>query len=265
MAPIDMSKLDENPMGASHSSVPAEQSAFPKVVSCQAMNSKLTGTVESAIDYFVDKKRRGEAEEKREADDANNNGNKSDGSDSADDENFVVNAEEYANKKKELQDLNRDLIEKEKCILRHKNLIQRMGREVRDLKTQVQDPLEVADLCLISVDSGTVQEHSVQNGERPQGVAGAGEQVSRDVPQGMRRPGAQPQGLRPRSEAVLFLVSFTPGRIVDDMETAGGKTYGNATVQSLLKTTETYRRTLSPPAKQYLLFSLLSLEPPRWA
>eukprot|EP00826_Nyctotherus_ovalis_P038876 TRINITY_DN3678_c0_g1_i5.p1 TRINITY_DN3678_c0_g1~~TRINITY_DN3678_c0_g1_i5.p1 ORF type:complete len:247 (+),score=70.71 TRINITY_DN3678_c0_g1_i5:106-741(+) len=100
-------------------------------------NQSLHNTLELAVQSFADKRqledisrRYAEAEKSAEMDAV-----------LEDDE--VVNKETYALKKKELQDLVKELNERDAFVNQQKAIIQRLNHQVRILKTQVQDPLEV--------------------------------------------------------------------------------------------------------------------------
>jgi len=109
-----------------------------KLVKSKQINSALIETMDLALNSFIDKKgtKQGESQ-------INPSVNESLHSEENVEENEIFNREEYNNVKKEVSDLSRELTDREKYIVKQKNLIQKLGHEVRNLRTKVQDPLEV--------------------------------------------------------------------------------------------------------------------------
>jgi len=95
-------------------------------------NQSLQTTLELAVQSFGDKKQRGEVEV-----------DKSTEMDAVLEDDEVVNKETYATKKKELQNLVKELNERDNFVNQQKTIIQKLNHQIRIFKTQVQDPLEV--------------------------------------------------------------------------------------------------------------------------
>jgi membrane-bound ClpP family serine protease len=96
------------------------------------INRSLQSTLELAVQSFGDKKQREEVEVEKSAE-----------MDAVLEDDEVVNKETYAMKKKELKELVKELNERDNFVNQQKSIIQKLNHQIRILKTQVQDPLEV--------------------------------------------------------------------------------------------------------------------------